>query len=73
MAKPPEKVRRNSFQERADQAGVSIAEFKLWMVEHVRATHQRWSLWNSGDETIPEKYVIAFLRAKLLEREKVPD
>jgi len=56
---------RNPMQEAADAAGVSFAEFKLWMLENVPATPVRWSNWNHGKEPIPAKYVIQFLREKI--------
>jgi len=60
-----EKTTRNSIQEAANKADVPFATFKLWLLENVPATPDRWSKWNSGDEAIPEKYVIQFLRDEL--------
>jgi len=54
-----------SFVSAASQCGVSPVELKEWMFENVAASPTRWSGWMSGKEPIPQKYLFAFLKAKL--------
>ena len=56
---------KNRIQEAAEKAGVTLGEFKMWLLEHATVTSQRWSKWNHGVEPIPDRYVIMFLRDKL--------
>lgn len=60
-----EKPRRKSFEEAAEQCGVSVSELKLWLIENTNAGPQRWSKWRAGVEPIPERHLVAFLRAKV--------
>ena len=62
---------RNSIQEAADRAGVALAEFRWWLLEHATVNSQRWSKWNHGAEPVPDRYIIDFLREKLRRAEKM--
>lgn len=61
----PEKTKRNRFQDAADECGVPLAEFKLWLVEHAKVTPDRWSKWEHSVEGVPKKYLVAFLKDKI--------
>ena len=64
-SQPPEKPSRNSFREAAEECGVTVAELKLWLIEHVKVGPDRWSKWEHGKEAIPQKHLVSFLRGKL--------
>jgi hypothetical protein len=59
------KIGKNSFKEAADACGVPLGEFKLWLVEHCKASPGQWSKWGSGVEDVPKKFLFAFMREKI--------
>lgn len=66
MVEKPPRFPRDAFDEAAKKCGVTRGEFKLWLIEHIKVGPDRWSKWESGKEAIPEKHLVAFLRARLL-------
>lgn len=67
MPKKPKEKGLYGWEAAAERAGVSTAEFKIWVAEHRQWSGDRWSKWNSKAEPIPLDFVVDFLRDRLEE------
>ena len=51
-----------AFAVAAKEVGVSVHEFKLWVMEHKDPSPTQWSHWKHGRRPIPDDYLLEFLR-----------
>lgn len=65
MRENTRQTQRSAFDEAAEKCGVPTAELKLWLIENIKVGSDRWSTWQAGVEAVPDKHLVAFLRARM--------
>lgn len=64
MREKPTKTRGTDavFAVAAKEVGVSVHEFKLWVMERKDPSPTQWSHWKHSRRPIPDDYILEFLR-----------